>query len=125
MISMKRKHTDIKLPRRDTDNNDKQKNIDVEEASLISSKRSKNHTPVIIPQAPQKTLGPPRTCQLQQEYTIQCWAHTKMGVRCSSMVSSREGEPVPIPYCDVHLKSGDGALKVVRHPIAGKCLVAR
>lgn len=41
------------------------------------------------------------------------------------MVSSREGEPVPIPYCDVHLKSGDGALKVVRHPIAGKCLVAR
>jgi len=41
------------------------------------------------------------------------------------MVKSREGEPVPIPYCDLHLKSGDGALKVVRHPFAGKCLVAR
>merc|ERR1711966_300404 len=37
----------------------------------------------------------------------------------------REGEIIPIPYCNVHLKSGDGALKVVKHPIAGKCLVAR
>lgn len=93
----------------------------------IIPKRYKNHiAPVIIlPQAPQKTLGSTRTNKIQQTYKIQCWAHTKSGIRCSSMVSSREGEPVPIPYCDVHLKSGDGALKVVRHPIAGKCLVAR
>lgn len=41
------------------------------------------------------------------------------------MIKSREGEPVPIPYCDAHLESGDGALKVVNHPFAGKALVAR
>lgn len=56
---------------------------------------------------------------------VQCWAHTKAGIRCTVKVSSREGEPIPIPYCSIHLKSGDGALKVVRHPFAGKCLVAR
>jgi hypothetical protein len=57
--------------------------------------------------------------------SVQCWAHSKTGTRCTSMVKSREGEPVPIPYCDAHLDSGDGALKVVNHPFAGKALVAR
>jgi len=40
-------------------------------------------------------------------------------------VKSREGEPIPVPYCGLHMKAGDGALKVVKHPFAGKCLVAR
>ena len=57
--------------------------------------------------------------------SVQCWAHSKTGMRCTRMVKSREGEPVPIPYCDAHLDSGDGALKVVDHPFAGKALVAR
>lgn len=56
---------------------------------------------------------------------IQCWAHSHGGKRCRSTVSSREGEPIPIPYCEQHLKSGDGALKVVNHPLFGKALVAR
>ena len=56
---------------------------------------------------------------------IRCWAHTQTGNRCTSKVHSREGEPIPIPYCDRHLKNGDGALKVVSHPFAGKALVAR
>jgi len=41
------------------------------------------------------------------------------------MVSSREGEPIPIPYCRLHLGAGDGAVQVCSHPFAGKCLVAR
>eukprot|EP00555_Chaetoceros_dichaeta_P008929 CAMPEP_0198273238 /NCGR_PEP_ID=MMETSP1447-20131203/56253_1 /TAXON_ID=420782 /ORGANISM="Chaetoceros dichaeta, Strain CCMP1751" /LENGTH=200 /DNA_ID=CAMNT_0043966857 /DNA_START=390 /DNA_END=992 /DNA_ORIENTATION=- len=56
---------------------------------------------------------------------MQCWAHTKAGIRCCNIVSSREGEPIPVPYCGVHLKSGDGAVRVVKHLIAGYCLVAR
>lgn len=57
---------------------------------------------------------------------IRCWAHTKSGKnRCKHIVTSREGEPIPIPYCETHMKSGDGALKIVNHPTAGKCLVAR
>eukprot|EP00581_Thalassiosira_minuscula_P014313 CAMPEP_0183727958 /NCGR_PEP_ID=MMETSP0737-20130205/26838_1 /TAXON_ID=385413 /ORGANISM="Thalassiosira miniscula, Strain CCMP1093" /LENGTH=248 /DNA_ID=CAMNT_0025959745 /DNA_START=25 /DNA_END=771 /DNA_ORIENTATION=+ len=56
---------------------------------------------------------------------IQCWAHGRTGKRCTAKVSSREGEPIPIPYCDRHLHSGDGALKVVTHPLFGKALVAR
>lgn len=56
---------------------------------------------------------------------IQCWAHTRTGKRCQVLVTSREGEPIPIPYCNRHLSSGDGALKVVQHPFAGRCLVAR
>jgi hypothetical protein len=56
---------------------------------------------------------------------LQCWAHHRSGTRCTASVTSREGEPIPIPYCDRHLKTGDGALKVVHHPFAGKALVAR
>jgi hypothetical protein len=40
-------------------------------------------------------------------------------------VKSREGEPIPVPYCDVHLRTGDGALRVVNHPLFGRALVAR
>jgi len=29
-----------------------------------------------------------------------------------------------VPYCDVHLKSGDGAIRKAPHPFAGHCLVA-
>jgi hypothetical protein len=63
-------------------------------------------------------------CSLQP-ISVRCWAHSRSGKRCSNMVRSREGEPIPIPYCAIHMKSGDGALKVVSHPFAGKCLVAR
>jgi hypothetical protein len=56
---------------------------------------------------------------------IRCWAHTRSGKRCCTLVKSREGEPIPIPYCRRHLDAGDGALKVVKHPFAGRCLVAR
>jgi hypothetical protein len=56
---------------------------------------------------------------------VQCWALQRNTQRCQAIVPSREGEPIPVPYCDRHLKSGDYALKVVRHKVAGKCLVAR
>lgn len=59
------------------------------------------------------------------EDSIQCWAHSQTGKRCEAKIHSREGEPIPIPYCDRHLKCGDGALKVVNHPFFGKALVAR
>ena len=56
---------------------------------------------------------------------LQCWAHSQTGNRCKTKVPNREGEPIPVPYCDKHLKSGDGALRVVTHPLFGKALVAR
>ncbi len=59
------------------------------------------------------------------DQSIQCWAHSQSGKRCTAKVTSREGEPIPIPYCERHLNSGDGALKVVNHPFFGKALVAR
>ena len=63
-------------------------------------------------------------------HPVRCWAHTRDSQRCSALVrskegGSREGEPIPIPYCERHLQAGDGALKVVKHPFAGFCLVAR
>ena len=42
---------------------------------------------------------------------LQCWAHSRTGKRCTTKVPNREGEPIPIPYCEQHLKSGDGALE--------------
>lgn len=56
---------------------------------------------------------------------LQCWAHSRTGKRCRRLVSSREGEPIPIPYCNHHLKHGDGAVKMVKHPLFGNALVAR
>jgi hypothetical protein len=58
-------------------------------------------------------------------HPVRCWAHTRDSRRCRALVRSREGEPIPIPYCERHLQAGDGALKVVKHPFAGFCLVAR
>jgi len=66
----------------------------------------------------------------QQPFTLnpktwKCWAHSIHGRRCTSFVKIRNGEPIPVPYCDKHLSSGDGALKVVNHGLLGKCLIAR
>jgi hypothetical protein len=72
-------------------------------------------TPLLLhPQAPATTRRP-----------VQCWAFNRSGRRCQTICKNREGEPIPIPYCHRHLKSGDYALKVVNHKLAGKCLVAR
>eukprot|EP00554_Chaetoceros_debilis_P002108 CAMPEP_0194086138 /NCGR_PEP_ID=MMETSP0149-20130528/20157_1 /TAXON_ID=122233 /ORGANISM="Chaetoceros debilis, Strain MM31A-1" /LENGTH=242 /DNA_ID=CAMNT_0038769169 /DNA_START=184 /DNA_END=909 /DNA_ORIENTATION=+ len=90
-----------------------------------ASKMNSNSIPEILPQRPQQKLKKTHHENGAATYKMQCWAHTKKGIRCCKLVSPREGEPVPIPYCDVHLKSGDGALKIAKHPIAGKCLVAR
>lgn len=51
-------------------------------------------------------------CRVGPDGAVQCWAHSKAGVRCLRPVLPREGEPVPIPYCAMHMESGDGALKV-------------
>jgi len=91
-------------------------------SSTTKESHSTPNATEIIPQKPQKTLKPN---DVEGCTVVQCWAHTKSGVRCTAHVKTREGEPIPVPYCKVHMKSGDGALKVVHHPIAGKCLVAR
>lgn len=67
--------------------------------------------------APQGSISKPHI-------PIQCWAHSKTGNRCCKFITSREGEPIPIPYCDMHLDAGDGALRRVSHPFAGSCLIA-
>jgi len=53
-----------------------------------------------------------------------CWAHTHCCKSCHAEIKSREGEPIPIPYCQRHLKCRDGALKIVHLPGIGRCLVA-
>jgi hypothetical protein len=60
-----------------------------------------------------------------KHHSVQCWALKRTGKRCQAIVQPREGEPIPVPYCGMHLKSGDYALKMVSHKLAGKCLVAR
>ena len=71
-------------------------------------------------------IQPQQRFQIGKEHKWQCWAHhSTSGKRCPNIIRSREGEPIPIPYCDKHLKTGDGAVRVVKHPVAGKCLVAR
>ncbi len=70
---------------------------------------------VLDPQAPATRRRP-----------VQCWALNRTNSRrCQAICQSREGEPIPIPYCHRHLKTGDYALKVVTHKLVGKCLVAR
>jgi hypothetical protein len=82
---------------------------------LITSKTRPCSTCIVIqPQA-----------KASSSNAVLCWAHTRTGKRCRTLVRSREGEPIPIPYCQRHLMAGDGALKVVQHPFAGQCLVAR
>ena len=90
-------------------------------------KHAKEAVPRIVPQC---SIGQVKRSQGEQSKItkpthLRCWAHSRSGKRCSNTVRSREGEPFPIPYCAIHMKSGDGALKVVSHPFAGKCLVAR
>mmetsp|Transcript_12469 Transcript_12469/g.20702 ORF Transcript_12469/g.20702 Transcript_12469/m.20702 type:complete len:272 (+) Transcript_12469:84-899(+) len=94
------------------------KTTSIAPASRPTNKKQKRKTAssssVIEPQGRTKTNEP-----------IRCWAHSKTaGNQCPKMVTSREGEPIPIPYCDVHLTCGDGAIRRVSHPFAGHCLVA-
>lgn len=79
--------------------------------------------PIIVPQRPV-----PR----DRAKPVQCWAHSKAGKRCARTVarppadstpSIRNG--LPVPLCRTHMSAGDGALKVVNHPMFGKILVAR
>jgi len=65
----------------------------------------------------------PELIQPQQAFTLnsktwQCWAHTRSGHRCTTFVKRRTNNrdgPIPIPYCNRHLASGDGAVKVVKY----------
>jgi hypothetical protein len=52
----------------------------------------------------------------------QCWAHTRAAQRCRAPV-----EPGAVPYCSLHRRCGDGALRRVSHPRLqlGSALVAR
>ena len=79
--------------------------------------------PIIVPQKPV-----PR----DRSKTVQCWAHTKSGNRCTCSVARtpEDATPsvrdaLPVPMCAKHMAAGDGALKVVTHPTFGKILVAR
>jgi hypothetical protein len=86
------------------------------EGTLHPSSGTANKTPPpsILPQKRATLLDP-----------VQCWAHSRGGVRCQALVKSREGEPIPIPYCRAHLRAGDGAVRVVKIQGEEKCLVAR
>ena len=72
------------------------------------------------------SLGPQRAVA---GAPVQCWASSKSGVRCTHTVTPRPGEGEdPIPYCGVHLRAGDGLLRVVQHATDdshGALLVAR
>ena len=67
----------------------------------VNNNTSSKSSNIIIPQGRAKLSDLP----------LQCWAHSRNGKRCTAVVPNREGEPIPIPYCEQHLKSGDGALK--------------
>lgn len=82
--------------------------------TTADTRTTKGITVISAPQAPATIRKP-----------VQCWAHSRNAKRCRNIVASREGEPIPIPYCNMHIQAGDSALKVVNHPLAGKCLVAR
>lgn len=97
-------------------------NVNPKKKKLSNSKTDKPHKtrkiksdPILLPQKPATKRQP-----------VQCWALKRCGTRCATICKPREGEPIPIPYCDKHLQDGaDYALQVVDHPIADKCLVAR
>ena len=81
-----------------------------------------------MPAAAQPAIEKQCCRQRAVDGAVQCWAHSRAGGRCPRWVRPREGEPLPIPYCEQHLESGDGAFKVVEHPKIkqlGKILVAR
>jgi len=50
-------------------------------------------------------------------------------IRCGAVLRPKNGEPVPIPYCARHLRSGDAGALAVAAPShsggGGRCLVAR
>eukprot|EP00958_Prasinococcus_capsulatus_P012167 scaffold1209_cov350-Prasinococcus_capsulatus_cf.AAC.3 len=55
-----------------------------------------------------------------KRFSGRCYAtDAKHGRPCSRAASSH------IPYCSQHCQAGDGSLRVVAHPFAGKILVAR
>ena len=79
--------------------------------------------PIIVPQRPVARA---------RVKPVQCWAHSKAGKRCLCTVARppEDATPcirdsLPVPLCRTHMSSGDGALKVVKHPTFGKILVAR
>ncbi|CAK9026445.1 Hypothetical protein (Fragment) [Durusdinium trenchii] len=59
----------------------------------------------------------------------QCIAHCLSGLRCTRQIEmpfSAKHKTSPVPYCEKHLRWGDGAFKVHKHPKGyGKILVAR
>jgi hypothetical protein len=93
----------------------KRKSLDEIETNEISNRHKKVRTGGRI--EPQGRIS-------KAHRPIQCWAHSKTGNRCCKLIKSREGEPIPIPYCDRHLQAGDGALRRASHPFAGSCLIA-
>lgn len=87
-----------------------------------SSQKKEGTLPPSSSTAKTPSILPQKRTSLREP--VQCWAHSRAGVHCQTLVKSREGEPIPIPYCKAHLQAGDGAVKVVK--IKGeKCLVAR
>ena len=77
------------------------KSVSVKKVVAKVNNNTSSKSSIIIPQGRAKLSDLP----------LQCWAHSRNGKRCSAVVPNREGEPIPIPYCEQHLKSGDGALK--------------
>ena len=72
-----------------------------EVVAKVNNNTSSKSSSIIIPQGRAKLSDLP----------LQCWAHSRTGKRCTKKVPNREGEPIPVPYCEQHLKSGDGALE--------------
>ena len=64
-------------------------------STMTTKAKNKDPNISILPQSPATIRKP-----------VQCWAHCHSGKRCLNIVKSREGEPIPIPYCDLHLRSG-------------------
>jgi len=58
----------------------------------------------------------------------QCIAYCRNGKRCTGTIErpwSNRVNAAPVPYCKRCLNHGDGSLKVVKHPVCGKILIAR
>ena len=79
--------------------------------------------PIVVPQRP---------VPKDRSKPVQCWAHSKNGVRCKCLIARQPDDAtaslrnaLPVPMCQTHMRAGDGALKVVSHPVFGKILIAR
>ena len=84
--------------------------------------------PIVVPQRP----VPKRQKNDGEGKPVQCWAHSKNGVRCKCLIAREPDDAtpsfrnsLPVPMCQTHMRSGDGALKTVNHPLFGKILIAR